>query len=477
MDTMYDLVVIGAGSAGLVAAPFAAAAGARVLLVEKDRIGGDCTWTGCVPSKALIHAAGIIHRLREIAFVSGGGNMADVDFARVMERVRAAVEGVYAAETPEALARQGVAVAFGAARFVDGGAITLDGRRVAARHFMVCTGAEPVVPPIPGLAEAGFLTYKDVFSLAEFPRRLLVLGSGPVGIELAQAFGRLGSEVHLFEAADRLLPVADPAASEILLQRFTREGVLVHLNCPVERVEKLGTGVALIARGARVEGDRLLIAVGRRPRFNGLDLDRASVASAVEGISVDAQLRSSNPRVYAAGDAAGSLQFTHYAGWQGYVAARNALFPGAAHGKRDGVPWVVFTDPEVGQVGLTEEEARGRGLRPHVLRLPLDRIDRAQTTGELEGFIKLVSHDSRLVGATVVAPAAGEVINECALAIRVNATMGDLSSTIHVYPTYGIGIQQLASRAAITGFTQGWQGRLLARLMRRSRKADPDHQP
>ncbi len=468
MDAVYDLVVIGAGSAGLVAAPFASAVGAKVLLVEKDRIGGDCTWTGCVPSKALIHTAGIVHCLRDAVALVGGASAPTLDAGRIMERVRAAIDGVYAFETADALAQQGVEVAFGAARFVDKDTIAIGDRHVTSRHFLVCTGAEPIVPSIPGLVKTPFLTYKDVFSLKAIPHRLLVLGSGPTGTELAQAFGRLGSEVVLVEAADRLLPIADPDASAVLLDRFTREGVEVVVRAPVDHVEETGGGITLTAAGRRIEGDALLVAVGRRPHLDELNLERAGVAFTEDGISVDSRLRTSNPRIYAAGDAAGSLQFTHYAGWQGYVAARNALFPGAMRGKREGVPWVVFTDPEVGQVGTTEEQVRTHGGRTEALRLPLERVDRAQTTGELDGFIKLVTRNDTLVGATVVAPVAGEVINELALAIQSTATLRQLSSTIHVYPTYGLGIQQLASHATIAGFARGLQGRLLGRLMRRS---------
>ena len=468
MEAAYDLIIIGAGSAGLVAAPFASAVGARVLLVEKDRIGGDCTWTGCVPSKALIHTAGIVHAMRDAAALVGGASTPRLDAGAVMKRVRAAIEGVYAFETADALAKQGVEVAVGTAHFLDEDTIAIGERHVTGRHFIVCTGAEPIVPSIPGLAQTRFLTYKDVFSLTAIPQRLLVLGAGPTGAELAQALRRLGSEVVLVEAADRLLPMAEPDASDVLSASFRREGVEVIVGAPVDHVDGTGDGITITAAGRRFEGDALLVAVGRRPRLDELHLQEARVASARDGISVNSNLRTTNPRIYAAGDAAGSIQFTHYAGWQGYVAARNALFPGAMRGKRNGVPWVVFTDPEVGQVGLTEGEARHQGGRTEVLRVPLDRIDRAQTTGEFDGFIKLVIRNDRLVGATVVAPVAGEIINELALAIQSKLTLRQLSSTIHVYPTYGIGIQQLASRANLAAFVRGWQRRLLRRLMRRS---------
>jgi len=273
---------------------------------------------------------------------SKGASTRTLEAGRIMERVRAAIDVVYAFETPDALTRQGVQVAFGAPRFVDEDTIAMADGHVTGRHFIVCTGAEPIVPSIPGLVQTPFLTYRDVFSLKAIPHRLLVLGSGPIGAELAQSFVRLGSEVVLVEAADRLLPSADPDASAALCDMFTRAGVEVYVRAPVEHVKVTGDGIALTA--AR-----------RWPRLGGLNLERAGVAFTEVGISVDSKLRTSNPRIYAAGDAAGSMQFTHYAGWLGYVAARNALFPGAMRGKREGVPWVVFTDPEVGQVGRSSQ--------------------------------------------------------------------------------------------------------------------------
>jgi pyruvate/2-oxoglutarate dehydrogenase complex dihydrolipoamide dehydrogenase (E3) component len=283
MDAAYDLVVIGAGSAGLVAAPFASAVGAKVLLVERDRIGGDCTWTGCVLSKALLHTAGIVHCMRDAVALVADASTRTLDAGRIMERVHAAIDGVYAFETADALARQGVEVAFGAARFVDEDTIAIADRHVTSRHFVVCTGAEPIVPSIPGLAQTPFLTYKDVFSLKTIPHRLLVLGSGPIGAELAQAFGRLGSDVVLVEAADRLLPIADPDASAVLWDRFTREGVEVFVRVPVDHVEDTGDGIALTSARARIEGDALLVAVGRRPRLEGHNLERAGVAFTEDG--------------------------------------------------------------------------------------------------------------------------------------------------------------------------------------------------
>jgi pyruvate/2-oxoglutarate dehydrogenase complex dihydrolipoamide dehydrogenase (E3) component len=466
----YDLVVIGAGPAGLSAAGFAARLGARVALVERARVGGDCTWTGCVPSKALLHAAGLAWRARQLGAIGLPPVEGRADLAAVLRQVRAAIGRVYAHETPEALARQGIEILHGRAAFVGPRSVEVDGRRLEARRFIVCPGAAPAIPPLVGLAETPYLTYLDVFDLATLPERLLVLGGGPVGVELAQAFRRLGSAVTVLEQDRRLLPQADPDASTALAERFAGEGIDVRLGARVERVERARDGVAVHVAGARVEGDALLVAVGRRPALDGLGLERAGVAYSPRGIVVDERLRTTNHHVYACGDAIGGPQFTHSAAWQGYVAARNALLPGAIQGQSDVVPWVVFTDPEIAHVGLTALDARARWTAVQMTRWPLERVDRAQTAGERTGFVKLVSRsDGRLVGATVVSPSAGELVNELALAIRRKLTLRDLATTIHAYPTYGFAIQQASAEAVLTGLARGWRARLLRMVARRVR--------
>ncbi len=455
----HDLVVIGAGSAGLVAADFGARFGASVLLVEKGRIGGDCTWTGCVPSKALLHEASLARRLR--------AEGVDVDFAKVVARVREKVERVYSFETPEKLTARGIEVLRGPARFRDAGTLDVDGLRVQGRHFIVCTGAVPQLPPIPGLEAVPHITYEQVFDLERLPQRLIVLGGGPVGVELAQAFLRLGSQVTLLEKEERLLAAADPEAAEILTRRLVAEGMRVETGAEVQEVSAEADEISLRTRVASFVGDLLLVASGRAPELDGLDLGRAGVEYDRRGIKVDDHLRTTRQHIYAAGDVTGSFQFTHYAGWQGYVAARNALFPGSDRGVGETVPWAVFTDPEVAQVGLTEGEVRARGLRSQVLRLPLERVDRAQTRGDTDGFLKLIVNGSgRLLGATVVAPEAAEVANELSVALTADLSLEQLARTIHVYPTFGLAIQQLASGFAMQKARGGLRG-AVARLLRR----------
>jgi len=404
----HDLVVIGGGSAGLVAADFGARYGADVLLIEKSKIGGDCTWTGCVPSKALLHAAGVAHQLRaasDVGVCSGG----DVNFPEVLRRVRDASAAVYSFETPDQLRSRGIEVEVGEAHFLDQASVDVSGRRIRARNFIICTGAVPQRPPIPGLEAVRHLTYEEVFDLEELPGRLLVLGGGPVGVELAQAFSRLGSEVTLAERENRLLPQADREAADMLTRRLSAEGVRVETGLELEKVTQQSTGeVTAESTRGRLTADRLLVATGRHPEIEGLDLAHAEVDYDQRGIHVDRNLKTSRDHIYAAGDATGAFQFTHYAGWQGYVAARNALFPGSVRGVAETVPWAVFTQPELAQVGLTEDQAReqSRGMAIH--RLPLERVDRAQTSGETEGFIKIVATQSgKVPGGTIVAPAAG----------------------------------------------------------------------
>lgn len=467
MTERYDVVVVGAGSAGLSAAGFAAQLGSRVAIVERDRVGGDCTWSGCVPSKALLHAARLAQKMRGAGTFGLGVADGPIDLGRVLGSVQATVERVAALESPEILAEDGIELVCGAARFVDAHNVDVAGRTLSGRRFIVCTGAEPVIPPIPGLVQTPHLTYQDVFQLRTLPARLLVLGAGPVGVELAQAFQRLGTEVTVFEQEDRILPVADPDASVVLAAQLRDEGMRLLTRARIEGVEGRDGRVSVEVGGVSYGADALLIAGGRHPRVQGLGLEEAGVAFNPKGIVVDARLRTSQRHIYACGDVTGSWQFTHYAAWQGFMAARNALLPGASRGQRP-APWAVFTDPEVAQVGLTEKEARARWSNVGVEVWPGERIDRAQTAGESRGFLKLVSRaNGTLVGATVVGTAAGEVANELALALDHGLRLQDLAQSIHIYPTYGSAIQQASAAAAVRRLTAGWQGRFLRTLVKR----------
>ena len=464
----YDLVVIGGGSAGLTAAGFAADLGARVLIAA-EQLGGDCTWTGCVPSKALIRAARLVHDSRGAAAMGIGTKEVAVDFARVMAEVRGVISRVYSYETPEALADRGVEVAIGSVRFLDQETVEVGARRIQGEHFVICTGAVPIIPPIPGLDSVAYLTYETVFDLNRLPASLIVVGAGAIGVELAQAFARFGSRVTVIDQRASVLPEADPEAAAVLQRRLQSEGVDVQTSALVTRVAADAMRVMVEVGTSQLRADALLLATGRRPLIAALDLEQAGVGVRAGAIHVDKNLRTTNARVYAAGDVTGGFQFTHYAGWQGHVAARNALLPGAQEGLRSSIPWAVFTDPEIAQAGLSEAEARAQFADVKVHRLDLERVDRAQTEDEREGFLKLVTHaGGRLVGATVVSRVAGETINELALAIDLGVTVSDLASTIHVYPTFGFAVQQLAAEAALEAATAGIRGHALRTIRRLS---------
>jgi pyruvate/2-oxoglutarate dehydrogenase complex dihydrolipoamide dehydrogenase (E3) component len=462
----YDLVVIGGGSAGLTAADFAARIGAKVLIAA-EQLGGDCTWTGCIPSKTLIRLAKLAHEQSRASSSGIATGKLGLDFPRVMAEVRAAIGRVYANETPEVLAARGIDVAIGAVRFLNGETIQVGERRIGATHFVICTGAKPASPPIPGMREVDFLTYETVFELNRLPATMVVVGAGPTGVELAQAFARLGSTVTVIEQRSSVLPDADPESAATIQHRLESEGVKVLTSVSVSGVAMDGARVVLEVGALRLQADALLLATGRQPRVDGLELSQAGIELHERAIRVDKNLRTTNPRVYAAGDVTGGFQFTHYAGWQGYVAARNALLPGAQEGLRPNIPWVVFTDPEVAQAGLSEVEARAQFSDVKVHRLELERVDRAQTADEREGFLKLVTHaGGKLVGATVVSVAGGETINELALAIDRGLTLSDLASTIHAYPTFSFAVQQLAAEATFEAAATGIRGQAVRALRR-----------
>jgi pyruvate/2-oxoglutarate dehydrogenase complex dihydrolipoamide dehydrogenase (E3) component len=464
----YDLVVIGGGSAGLIAADFAARVGARVLIAAEE-LGGDCTWTGCIPSKALIRIARLANDQLHAGSSGVGTGEARVDFPRVMAEARAVIARVYSHETPEVLAQRGIEVAIGRVRFAKADTIEVGEHPVGAKHFIVCTGAEPAIPPIPGLVDVPHLTYESIFDLNRLPASIAVVGAGATGVELAQAFARLGSTVTVIDQSSSVLPDADPEAAAAIRRRLESDGAGLRLSAAVTAVSQAERQVVVHVGSSQLKAGALLLATGRRPRINGLELERAGIEVRNGAIGVDKNLRTTNPHVYAAGDVTGGFQFTHYAGWQGYVAARNALLPGAEDGVRTTIPWAVFTDPEIAQAGLSEAQARAQltGVRIH--RLDLELVDRAQTEGEREGFLKLVADaKGKLVGATTVSRAAGETINELALAIDRGLTLSDLASTIHVYPTFGFAVQQLAAEAALETATSGARGTMMRALRRLS---------
>ena len=472
MTASCDLVVIGAGSGGITAARFAARAGARVVLIEKDRIGGDCTWTGCVPSKALLKVARVAHQARN---ASGYGlsatTVGPVDLKEVMDYVRRSISEVYRFETPEVLQQEGVDVRIGRARFEDANTLAVASSEgettITAKKIIICTGARPAIPNLQGLSDVPYLTSEQVYDLEMLPEHLLVLGGGPVGVEMAQAFRRLGSRVSLFQGPTRLLPRDEPEAARTLARILREEGVGLHLGARVTSVAPGNGGIVVRTGVGEVSGDALLVATGRAPNVDTMDLPRAGVRFTEGGVPVDGSLRTNVKHIYAAGDVVGGPQFTHYAGYQAFIAARNVLFPGASKGVAESVPWTTFTDPEVARAGVTEDEARNkyRGGDVGVRFVPMERVDRAVTESDTAGFIKVVHRkNGTVLGATVVADRAGEAVHEWALAISNRLKMSDLAGTIHVYPTYSIANQQLASAYSVESFVKSKAGQVLKKL-------------
>ena len=472
MTASCDLVVIGAGSGGITAARFATRAGARVALIEKDRIGGDCTWTGCVPSKALLKVARVAHQARNASrFGLSATTIGPVDLKEVMDYVRRSISEVYRFETPEVLRQEGVDVRIGRARFEDANALAVASAEgettITAKKIIICAGARPAIPNLEGLSDVPYLTSEQVYDLETLPEHLLVVGGGPVGVEMAQAFRRLGSRVSLFQGPDRLLPRDEPEAAETLARILRDEGVGLHRGARVTRVAPRDGGIMVHTDAGEVEGSVLLVATGRTPNVDTMDLPRAGVRFTEGGVPVDGSLRTNVKHIYAAGDVVGGPQFTHYAGYQAFIAARNALFLGASKGIVESVPWTTFTDPEVARAGLTEAEARNkyRERDVGVRFVTMEQVDRAVTESDTEGFIKVVhKKNGTVVGATVVAERAGESIHEWALAISNKLKMSDLAGTIHVYPTYSIANQQLASAYSVESFFKSKVGKALKRL-------------
>lgn len=438
----YNLVVIGGGTAGLVSAMGAAGLGARVALVERHLLGGDCLNYGCVPSKSLIRSARAAYDARQVASFGGDGSHSlTVDFGSVMERMRRLRAAIAHHDSAQRFADAGIDVFLGDAKFVSPDEVEVSGARLRFVRAVIATGARAAVPPIPGLGEAGFFTNESIFSLTELPRRLAVIGAGPIGCELAQAFRRFGSEVTIVSLDERVLPREDPDAAAVLQAQLVDEGVSLILGARVTGVEQSPGGKALsIQRGLQpdeVTVDAILVAVGRAPNIEGLGLDAASVASDRTGVTVEDHLRTTNRRVYAAGDICSPYKFTHAADAMARVVLQNALFGGRKKASSLVIPWTTYTDPEIAHVGLYEHEAKERGLRVESFTVQLAEVDRAVLDGETKGFARLLvdQRNGRILGATVVARHAGEMIGEASLAMTEGLRASALSKAIVPYPT------------------------------------------
>jgi pyruvate/2-oxoglutarate dehydrogenase complex dihydrolipoamide dehydrogenase (E3) component len=446
----YNLVVIGAGTAGLVSAAGAASLGAKVALIERHLLGGDCLNYGCVPSKALIRAARSateVRRAGEFGVRAPAG--VQVDFPAIMERMRRLRAGLSPNDSAERFCQLGVDVFFGEARFVDSSTVEVNGQKLEFARAVIATGARAADPGIPGLADIGYLSNETVFSLTELPARLLVIGAGPIGCELAQTFRRFGSEVHLIQRGAKILPREDADAAAIIQHRFEQEGVGLHLGVKVLRAERSNGGKRLVGqrdgRPWSLEGDTILVGVGRKANVEGLNLQAAGVAYDANGIHVNDHLRTSDARIFAAGDICSTFKFTHAADAMARIVLQNALFFGRKRMSSLVIPWCTYTEPEVAHVGLTEAEAAQRGILVDTFTVPFNENDRAILDGETEGFARIHVHQGtdRMAGATVVASHAGEMMGEITLAMTRRIGLGALASTIHSYPTQAEAIKKL----------------------------------
>jgi len=454
----YDLIVLGAGATGLGAATTARTAGHSVALVEPNRPGGDCTHYGCVPSKTLIESARRVAAARDGARYGFTADV-NVDFAAVLSRVADVIAQIEKDESPALLRRQGIDLVVGAGRFADDRTVLVGEQTLTAQRVVIASGAAPTVPPVPGLEQLDYLTNETVFSLTEQPEQLLVLGGGPIGCELAQAFARLGSAVTIVEGADRLLPRDEPEASRVVAAALTEDGVRLQLG---QNVASAASGPTLtLADGATVSGSHLLVAVGRSPRTSELSLSAAAVRTSEGGrVVVDQHLATTADGVFAAGDVCSPLQFTHVGYEQGKIAAGNAFAragrPGALGGRKSwdpaAIPWVTFTDPEVAHVGLTEAQAYEQyGERARVSYLLDSTSDRARCAGETRGFVKVVAVTpggllsarvlQKIIGMTVVGPVAGELITQGVLAMSTGMLAGRIAQSVHAYPTWSMSVR------------------------------------
>ena len=471
-DGPYNLVVIGAGTAGLVCAAGAAGLGAKVALIERHLMGGDCLNVGCVPSKGLLGPAHLIGRAREgrdLGFLMKDGY--EVDFPALMKRMRKIRAQISHHDSAARFRDLGVDVYIGEGRFTGSKSVEVDGRQLHFSKAVIATGARASGPPIPGLDQVDYLTNETIFSLTERPKRLGIIGAGPIGCEMAQAFANFGTDVTLIEAMHGVLPNEDPEASEYVKDALIKDGVNVLCCGKNLKVEKQEGGIHLVLdsheKDYDVVVDQLLVAVGRAPNIDSLNLDAAGVEAHKKGIEVDDRLRTSNRNIFAAGDVASKYQFTHAADFMARIVIQNALFMGRAKASALTIPWCTYTKPELAHVGLNPKAAQEAGVEVDTYTQPFDAVDRSLLEGEPEGFVRVHTRKGadKIVGATIVGAHAGEMISEIVLAMTHKIGLGKIASTIHPYPTRAEAIRRIGdqyNRTRLTSAVKRWMTRWLS---------------
>jgi len=482
MSEIYDLIVIGGGSAGLVAAGGSALLGAKVALIEKNLLGGDCLYTGCVPSKALIKSARFAKQAKEAkkyGFEDLEPKFLNDSFPSITGRVQDVVKVIEHHDSPHVFEEMGVEVVFGSPRFLNKNEIEVslknsDEKRIMkAKRFCISTGSRPFTPPIEGLRETGFITNEEVFHLKELPKRLIVLGGGAIGLELGQSFARFGSKVTIIEMSDRILIKEDEEVSALMVKILKDEGLEIFTKTKAVKVHKTENGTKVVTVEAdgktfEIEGDEILAAVGREPNIKGLDLEKAGVEYDKKRIKTNDYLQTSNKNIFAAGDVTAHFQFTHMADYEAQIVIQNAFVPFLFKKKTDFrvVPWATFTEPEIARVGLIEIEAKEKfGDSVKVYKVNFTENDRAQTESSTEGFAKIVTKKGKIIGATLVGEHAGELIHEFVWAVKENLKITDLNKIIRVYPTLSKITQAVATEATLetlkSPFVQKWFKRYL----------------
>ncbi|MEM6424141.1 MAG: NAD(P)/FAD-dependent oxidoreductase [Cyanobacteria bacterium P01_H01_bin.119] len=446
MAVEYDLVVIGGGSAGLVVASAGAQLKARVALVEKDgRLGGDCLHYGCVPSKSLIHAARVAYDVKHSEKFGIYADISDIRLQEALGHVHRVIDTIQEHDSTERFESLGVEVIYGTGQFVDGHTFEVNGRQLKARNFVVATGSRPSLPPVQGLKEAGYITNIDVFSLKERPDSMAVIGAGPIGCELGQSFHRLGSEVTIISSRDHIMPKEDPEAARVVEEQLRSEDIRILNNSRATKVEVIDGKKHIYVGDEVVIVDEILLSAGRVPNVESLNLQAAGVEVGKQGIKVNEKLQSTNPKIYGAGDVIGGYQFTHVAGYEAVVVLQNALFFPTKKADYRVIPWATFTEPELGRVGLTEEEARRRYDDIYVLKHEFKEVDRALAEAAGIGFAKFITRSNgEILGAHIVGPSAGELIHEVVVAMSYKLKI-DALKVIHVYPT----LSEVNSKAAL----------------------------